>query len=174
MNYIKHLTAFFEKIATDEHITPFHISLYMALFQLWNAQRFENPISIARAELMKLSKIGSTHTYYKCLNELHLLAYIIYMPSKSNLTASSISLCIFDTSPAHAVHQGSGKNDTSRAQAVHPYNKHNINIINDKTYREQNSQNVNQILNSENKKTKKSKRKKKGQEQKKYVAAIAQ
>ena len=162
MNYIKHLTAFFEKIATDELITPFHISLYMALFQLWNAQRFENPISIARTELMKLSKIGSTHTYYKCMNELHLLAYIIYVPSKSNLIASTISLCIFDTSDTQAVHQGSSKSDTSRAQAVHPYNKHNINIINNKTYRDQNSQNDIQILNSENMKTKKSKRKNAG------------
>ncbi len=84
------------------------------------------------------------------------------MPSKSNLIASKISLCIFDTSNTQALHQGSGKSDTSRAQAVHPYNKHNINIINNETSREQNSQNVNQILNSENKKTKKSKRKKTG------------
>jgi hypothetical protein len=152
MNYIRHLTAFFEKVADDERINPFHISLYMALFQLWNIQRFENPISIARAELMKLSRIGSTHTYYKCLNELNIWAYIIYEPSKSNLIASTISLCTFDTSNAQAVHQVSSKSDTSATQAVHPYNKHNINIIN-KTYSEGQTQNEDSILNSENIKT---------------------
>ena len=153
MNYIRHLTAFFEKIAADERINPFHISLYMALFQLWNAQRFENPISIARAELMCLSRIGSTHTYYKCLNELSLWAYINYVPSKSNLIASTISLCIFDTSNAQAVHQVSSIIDTSATQAVHPYNKHNINIINNKVYREELSQNEIQNLIPENMKT---------------------
>jgi hypothetical protein len=177
MNYIRHLTSFFERVDADKRINPFHISLYMALFQLWNAQRFENPISVSRAELMSLSRIGSTHTYYKCLSELNSWNYIIYTPSKNNLVASTISLCIFDTSSAQAcsksdtssaqaVHQVCSKNDTSGAQAVHPYYKHNINIINNKTYIEEQSQkNENQNLisknsNSLNPKIQKEKRKK--------------
>lgn len=33
MNYIKHLTGFYEKVALDNTLNPTHISLYIALFQ---------------------------------------------------------------------------------------------------------------------------------------------
>jgi len=57
MNYIKHLTGFYERIHGDERLNLTHISLYLALFQFWNLNRFQNPISIARTEIMKLSKL---------------------------------------------------------------------------------------------------------------------
>jgi hypothetical protein len=56
MNYIKHLTGFFEQIINDYDLNPTHISLYIALFQQWNLNRFENPISITREEVMRVSK----------------------------------------------------------------------------------------------------------------------
>jgi replication initiation and membrane attachment protein DnaB len=81
MNYIKHLTGFFEKVAVDKALNPTHVSLYMSLFQFWNCNRFKNPISISRDELMRISKISSKATYHKCLKNLHSLGYIKYEPS---------------------------------------------------------------------------------------------
>jgi hypothetical protein len=51
MNYIKHLTGFFIQIAHEETLNPTHISLYLALFQRWNINRFKNPITISRDEI---------------------------------------------------------------------------------------------------------------------------
>ena len=65
MNYIAHLTAVMERIAQDERLNPSHVSLYLALFQFWNMNRFKNPISIHREDTMRLSKIGSKNTYHK-------------------------------------------------------------------------------------------------------------
>lgn len=69
MNYIKHLTGFFDKVAQDRTLNPTHISLYIALFQFWNCNRFKNPISISRDEVMRISKISSKATYHKCLKK---------------------------------------------------------------------------------------------------------
>ena len=81
MNYIKHLTGFFNCIASEEIIYPTHISLYLALFQCWNVNRFKNPITISREEMMKASRIASKATYHKCIKELQLLGFIEYLPS---------------------------------------------------------------------------------------------
>lgn len=81
MNYIKHLTGFFNCIANEEIIYPTHISLYLALFQSWNVNRFKNPITISRDEMMKASRIASKATYHKCIKELQLLGFIEYLPS---------------------------------------------------------------------------------------------
>ena len=56
MNYIKHLTGFFNKINNENTINPTHISLYLSLFQCWNVNRFKNPTGISREEIMKASK----------------------------------------------------------------------------------------------------------------------
>jgi len=81
MNYIKHLTGFFNCIANEEIIYPTHISLYLALFQCWNLNRFKNPITISRDEMMKAGRIASKATYHKCIKELQLLGFIEYLPS---------------------------------------------------------------------------------------------
>ena len=81
MNYIKHLSGFFQKVIYDTELNPTHVSLYMALFQTWNVNRFQNPISITRNEMMRISKIYSKATYHKCINDLHTKEYIIYEPS---------------------------------------------------------------------------------------------
>jgi hypothetical protein len=95
MNYIKHLTGFFDKVAIDRELNPTHISLYMALFQFWNCNRFRNPISISRDELMKISKISSKATYHKCLKNLHSLSYIKYEPSYNPFKGSHVYLFNF-------------------------------------------------------------------------------
>ncbi len=98
VNYIKHLQSAFEAFAEDERLTPWHVSMYYALFHSWNASKFQNPISINRTEMMQYSKIGSVNTYSKCLRQLHEWGYIQYEPSKSPLRGSKVQMFIFDTS----------------------------------------------------------------------------
>lgn len=92
MNYIKHLTGFFIRIASEETIYPTHISLYLALFQSWNINRFKNPIAISRDEMMKTSRIASKATYHKCIKELQSMGFIDYLPSYNPYTGSEVIL----------------------------------------------------------------------------------
>jgi hypothetical protein len=96
MNYIKHLTGFFEKVSIDFELNPTHISLYMAVFQLWNQNRFQNPIGISRDELMRISKISSTATYHKCIKELCAKGYVIYSPSYNPFKGSTLEVINLD------------------------------------------------------------------------------
>lgn len=90
MNYIKHLTGFFIQIANEETIYPTHISLYLALFQCWNVNRFKNPITISRDEMMKASRIASKATYHKCIKELQGLGFIEYLPSYNPYSGTEV------------------------------------------------------------------------------------
>ena len=100
MNYIFHLTGFYDKIQEDNRLNPTHISLYLALFQFWNLNRFRNPISISRNEMMKLSKISAFGTYHKCIKELQEFGYIEYIPSFNPYKGSLVNLFSFDNSEA--------------------------------------------------------------------------
>lgn len=95
MNYIKHLTGFYEKVAQDNTLNPTHISLYLALFQFWNFNRFRNPVSISRDEVMRISKIHSKATYHKCLKNLHSSGYIDYQPSYNPFVGSQVVMMDF-------------------------------------------------------------------------------
>lgn len=96
MNYIKHLTGFFEKVSADFDLNPTHISLYMAIFQLWNQNRFQNPIGISRDELMRISKIASYATYHKCIKELDERNFVKYMPSYNPFKGSTLEVLNLD------------------------------------------------------------------------------
>src|ERR1044071_2395558 len=91
MNYIRHLNAFFSFVRSDNRLTSSHVSLYIALFNYWNFNRFQNPFSIYRENIMQLSKL-SKNTYHKCLKELHEAKYIYYHPSPSKFQAVRISI----------------------------------------------------------------------------------
>jgi hypothetical protein len=96
MNYIRHLTGFFDRISNEENLNPTHISLYLSLFQYWNMNRFQNPISITRDEIMKISKICAKATYHKCMKDLHNLGYLRYVPSYNPFKGSLVYLFIFE------------------------------------------------------------------------------
>lgn len=91
-NYIRHLNAFFSLVRSDKRLTSSHVSLYMALFQYWNFNRFQNPFPIYRHNLMGLSKIGSKATYHKCIRELHSAQYIVYHPAATKFQPVKISI----------------------------------------------------------------------------------
>ncbi|MBU2912697.1 hypothetical protein [Reichenbachiella agariperforans] len=124
VNYIKHMNAWFEKIHLDDRLNPTHVSLYLALFQAWNLNRFINPISIARSEIMQLSKIGSANTYTKCIKDLHRWQYIDYQPSNNPLKGSKVNLYTFDNTSDKSTDNTS---DNSTVRALRPFinsNKH--------------------------------------------------
>jgi hypothetical protein len=120
MNYIKHLTGFFDRIIQDQNLNPTHISLYMALFQFWNVNRFKNPISITREEVMHISKICSKATYHKCMRELNEKKYIKYMPSFNPFKGSMVVLFNFseDPKPIQKRTSNSKKNKPKNEQAL--------------------------------------------------------
>ncbi len=95
MNYNKHLTAFYWKVAQENSLNPTHLSLYMALFQFWNFNRFKNPFNISRDEVMRISKIYSKATYHKCIKDLDFLGYLDYRPSYNPFTGSQVYMYNF-------------------------------------------------------------------------------
>ena len=95
LNYIKHLTGFFDRIIPDRNLNPTHVSLYIALFQFWNVNRFKNPISITRDEVMRICKISSKATYHKCMRDLNDKNYIKYEPSYNPYKGSMVILFDF-------------------------------------------------------------------------------
>lgn len=105
MNYIKHLNAVFQKFYADKRLNTTHISLYMALFQFWNLNRFREEFYIDRQEVMELSKIGSTATYHRCLKQLDLWNYLKYFPSHNPYKGSKIKLFNFGTTSEQAVNE---------------------------------------------------------------------
>jgi len=173
MNYIKHLTGFFEKVASDKTLNPTHVSLYIALFQFWNCNRFKNPISINRDEVMRISKISSKATYHKCLKNLHSLGYINYEPSYNPFKGSHVILFNFsdDLKPApkserkpkneplielvseQALNKSCTSNETGTEQALVPSINYinNTNILNDKNVSnlEKQPKNFEEINNSD-------------------------
>lgn len=99
MNYIKHLTGFFDRAIQDQTLHPTHISLYIVLFQFWNINSFQNPISITREEVMRISKIASKATYHKCMKELNEKGYLKYEPSFNPFKGSSVHLLNLSEEP---------------------------------------------------------------------------
>ena len=99
MNYIRHLNDFFVMVRSDKRLACSHVSLYLALFQHWNYNRFSNPFPVYRESLMDLSKIGSKNTYHKCIKDLHETKYIFYHPSASRFLPVKISMSRLDMEP---------------------------------------------------------------------------
>jgi len=116
MNYIRHLNGFFARLAEDKRMSSYHISLYFALFQQWNAERFADQFAISRSELMQLSRIGSANTYARCIKELSDWGYISYTASSNLHSGSRVSCIRFDTASDTAGNTGTDtgiENDTA-------------------------------------------------------------
>ena len=92
MEQVKELTSFYSAIRDDHRISSTHISLYMALFQLYNLNRFQNPLSITRSGVMKVAKINGLATYHKCIKDLNDFGYIQYLPSYNPAIGSLVYL----------------------------------------------------------------------------------
>ncbi|ARV14867.1 hypothetical protein [Polaribacter sp. SA4-12] len=120
VNYIKHLKGVFIQFSKDNRLNPTHISLYVALFQIWNSNRFLEEFYINREEVMSFSKIGSKSRYHKCIKELNHWQYIIYYPSHNPFKGSKIKMFDFGTTSGQVLYPSSPKN----GQALVSINKH--------------------------------------------------
>lgn len=125
MNYIKHLSGFFNKVSADDRLNPTHVSLYVSLFQFWNACRFHNPISISRQEAMNVSKISSKVTYHKCIRELHQFGYLRYEPSYNPFKGSLVYLFDFQTGTELVNKINQSKTETSTVLVANGYRTKN-------------------------------------------------
>lgn len=121
MNYITHIEKINDLFVEDNRLSPWHISLYYALFHLWNHAKFPEYVSISRYEMMKASKIGSVNTYLKCLKELEAFGYLKYEPSRNPQKGSLVCLFIFDTTSELAKNYENTKGDNSNEPRERPY-----------------------------------------------------
>ncbi len=120
MNYIRHLNNFFIRLEKDGRMTPHHISLYMALFQMWNLERFADEFTIMRFDIMKIARIGSVNTYARCMRNLEEWGYIRYRPASNLYSGSKVSCIRFDTATDIATDTSSDtgiKSDTPKDTA---------------------------------------------------------
>ncbi|CAL2104146.1 conserved protein of unknown function [Tenacibaculum sp. 190130A14a] len=137
INYIKHLNSVFEQFSKDNRLNPTHISLYVALFQIWNNNFFREEFYINREEVMDFSKIGSKSTYHRCIKELTHWKYILYTPSHNPFKGSRIKMFDFGTSNGQVLYQSRTNIKTSSGQAQVPINKHIQTIENNKNKNKQ-------------------------------------
>lgn len=84
-NYIRHLNAFFAQVRKDNRLHANHVSLYTALFQIWNQHHFKKQFPILREEAIGLCRIGSMNTYTRCMKDLHSFGYIHYRQGRLTL-----------------------------------------------------------------------------------------
>jgi len=80
MNYILHMENFHYLVERDNRLKPWHIALYIALFNTWNKYHFTPVFRISRDLLMNGSRIGNKNTLAQTLKQLHEYGYIIYQP----------------------------------------------------------------------------------------------
>src|SRR6186713_2017002 len=92
MVYNAHLTRFYVSAMKDGRLTIEHIAIYMALFQLWNLNKFINPISVTRKEVMELVKITQVNVYNRCMKDLAAFGYIEYVQSFHPVLGSLVHL----------------------------------------------------------------------------------
>lgn len=99
MYHLHHLNTFFLQMQKEQRLTAMHISLYTALFHLWNYHRFQMPFQVSREHLMQISGIGSRNTYAKCLRELHQYGYILYYKAGRKYQKAQVSLVLSAPEP---------------------------------------------------------------------------
>ncbi|MET2985587.1 hypothetical protein [Aureibaculum conchae] len=124
LNYIKHLNGILEQFSKDNRLNPSHISLYMALFQIWNNYRFKPSFYINRGEVMDLSKLGSRTTYHRCIKELSYWKYILYEPSHNPFRGSKIRMFNFGTTSESPLDPNYTNIETTYEQVVVSEDKH--------------------------------------------------
>lgn len=138
INFIEHQRAIYFKMSEDDRLSPFHVSMYHALFIIWNECGFDTELSINRNDVMKLSKIGNANTYTKVLKELTEFGYIVYKPSYNPLIGSKVTITTFgkgggkgtDKGSVKGSSKGSGKGGDTLYKQVNNETSKQLNNIN--------------------------------------------
>jgi len=90
MDRLQPLCDFFDAIENDGRIGSTNICIYAALLNYRAQHGFANPIHVYSHEIMRIAKIASRMTYYKCVRELSDYGYVIYKHSFKKTRASMI------------------------------------------------------------------------------------
>jgi len=98
MEKLNPLHSFIQLANIDNRLLPSHISLFLALYWLWQKVSFQSPFYVFRKDVMPYAKISSIVTYHKCIKELSNFGYIIYQPSYNCYQGSEI---IFQNPKVH-------------------------------------------------------------------------
>lgn len=89
--YVEQLISFFVRAGADHRIGPYHVALYVVLFEQWCINNGKNPISVGSTQIRQLAKMGRT-SYHKYMRELEEYGYITYVRSYSPVLGSLVSL----------------------------------------------------------------------------------
>lgn len=80
MEWGEWINCFYQKVTTDNRLSPAHISLYLALLHE-AGHLLPIPFYLHRDRVMLKAKICSSVTLNRCLRDLHDYGYIEYRPS---------------------------------------------------------------------------------------------
>lgn len=86
------LLSLYNKIAADERVNVWHISLYTFILLLWQKSGYQSQIKVSRRQLMVGAHFRSHTTYHKCVNQLKDLKYIAYVPTYDSYQHSTIQV----------------------------------------------------------------------------------
>jgi hypothetical protein len=86
------VTEFLKNIEDDPRIGPGHISLFLAILQVYKCQEMNIPVSAFSKDLMRMAKISAAGTFRKCIWDLHEFGFINYIPSYNPLLGGLIYL----------------------------------------------------------------------------------
>ncbi len=84
------LERFFTKAMCDPVIDAKHISLFMALYNLWQSSGFQEKVTIHSNTILPMAKISSRATYHDKLGYLVKEGYLRYLPSHYGKRGSTI------------------------------------------------------------------------------------
>ena len=91
-NFIKHQNTWFIVFKQQEEARPVHASLYLALFQMWNINRFTASFVLSRSNLMQVAKIRSNKTYSDALKDMKRWGWLDYTSGNTFYGLSSFVL----------------------------------------------------------------------------------
>ncbi len=94
MNGAQRLRYLIQLAAADRRLRPVHVAVIVALCHLWMKNHFNKWYPITRKSLMALSRIHSSATYHKVINELQFYGYLQYHPSCHPRQGSRVSIVI--------------------------------------------------------------------------------
>lgn len=92
MDKVEQIGSFLKRVASDSSLGASHVSFCAAICAAWIENGLNNPFKISRRHLMKSSKIKSTSTYHRILNDLKALKYFEYVPSFHPGKGSQVSI----------------------------------------------------------------------------------
>jgi hypothetical protein len=78
-------------INLDNRVTSTEMALLYGLIVFYVRGKFHSNFQVSRSGLMRISKISSTRTYHKSINNLIKLGYIEYHPSYHPKLGSMVS-----------------------------------------------------------------------------------